>query len=65
MTIYPDPTFPLPVSDQADVIELFLELMGEDSRAGRVSEVRTTMEPIEQRRNFDDLFFPNEPLELD
>jgi hypothetical protein len=54
MAIDPNSSFPLLASDQADIIRMFLDLMIDSNRAGRVSEVRATKEPLEPRDDSND-----------
>ncbi len=65
MAIHPNSNFPLLASDQADVIRIFLELMGEGNYAERVCEVRTTNHPLEPRNDLNDSSFPSELLDLE
>jgi hypothetical protein len=51
-------------SDQAEVIRIFHELMGEGDHAGHVCEVKTTHEPLDTRGDPDDSGFPGEPHDL-
>lgn len=41
MSIHPDSNFPLSANDQADVIRIFLELIGEVNYSPRTWEVAT------------------------
>jgi len=47
MEFHPDPCIALLVSDQADVIDLFLELMKKRTQAESVCEMKTTGDPKE------------------
>jgi nitrogen-specific signal transduction histidine kinase len=42
MAMHPDPSIPLLASDQAEVIQIFLELMLERAAIEQASEVATT-----------------------
>ncbi|MGA3049250.1 MAG: hypothetical protein ABSD67_21645 [Terracidiphilus sp.] len=63
MTIQPNSNFPLLASDQADVIQIFLELMIERDRAGQAPEV-TTNQPVGRRNDSDNSLFPRDPFDL-
>ena len=58
MAIHPDSHFPILVSDQADVIRIFLELMSEGDRTARASEV-TTDQPVGPRNDSNYSRFPD------
>jgi hypothetical protein len=62
MSIHPSSSFPLLASDQADVIQIFLELMLDGDRAGRGSEV-TTNQPMGPRDDSNGSLFPDEPFD--
>jgi hypothetical protein len=63
MSIQPNSNFPLLASDQADVIQIFLELMIERDRAGHASEA-TTNQPVGPRNDSDGSLFPSDPSDL-
>jgi hypothetical protein len=65
MASQPNSYFPLLASDQADVIRIYLELMGEGNHAERVSDVRTTNAPLEPRNDSNNSCFPSELLDLE
>lgn len=56
--------FPLSVSDQAEVIRIFLELMAESHRAGRTSGPAATNHPLDSHASHDSRF-PSELLDLE
>jgi hypothetical protein len=57
MEFQPNPTIPLLATDQAEVIQLFLELMSEDNHAERVYDAKATSEPEEPRFDSNDASF--------
>jgi len=63
MANFPDSSFPLSGSDQADVIRIFLELMAEGDRAGRASGLTTTPKPVGPRNDSNDGRLPSEPFD--
>lgn len=64
MSIHPDSSFPLLASDQADVIQIFLELMSDGDRSWRASEV-TTNRPAGQCNDINDSWFQGELPDLE
>jgi len=67
MAIRSDSNFPLLMSDQEDVIRIYLELTRERDRAGCVSEVtaNNTNELLGPHNNSNDLSAPNELFGLE
>ena len=61
MSIHPNSNFPLLASDQADVIQIFLELMIDGDRAGHASEA-TTDQPVGPRNDSSDSWFPGDTV---
>jgi len=59
MSIHPDSSFPLLASDQADVIQIFLELMSESDLSYRAPEV-TTNHPVGPYSDASNPWFPGE-----
>lgn len=53
------PNIPLRASDQAEVIQIFLDLMIEADRAGRSSET-TSNQPVGPRDDSHDGWFPSD-----
>jgi len=60
MENHPISNFPLLPSDQADVIQIFLELMQEGDRAERASQAASS-EPLKPCNDFDPLWFLGQP----
>jgi hypothetical protein len=54
MANYPNSSFPLLASDQAEVIRIFLELMCEGHHDQDVSEATTTKKPLGPRSDSKD-----------
>lgn len=63
MSIHPSSSFPVLVRDQAEVIQIFLQLMRDGDLAGRGSKV-TTSQPIGPRDDPNGSLFSNEPPDL-
>ena len=57
MKIYPDSSFPLSASDQADVIRLFQELMSVNGPAGHSSDAATN-QSVAPRKDSNGSRFP-------
>lgn len=64
MSIHPDSSFPLLASDQADVIQIFLELMSQGDRSWRASEV-TTSHPAGPYGDINESWFQGELPDLE
>ena len=60
MSIHPDSNFPLLAGDQAEVIQIFLELMIHGDRAGRAPEA-TTDQPVGPLNDSSDSWVPGAP----
>jgi hypothetical protein len=63
MSIDHNPYFPLLASDQADVINLFLQLMSEGDRVVGASEI-TANQPVDWRTDSDGFLFPGDPFDI-
>ena len=58
MSIHSDSNFPISANDQADVIQIFLDLMSEGDYAPRAAEVATD-QPVASCDDSSDLWYPS------
>lgn len=63
MSIHPNSSFPLLASDQADVIQIFLQLMSEKVQSGLLPEP-TALQGFGFSSDSHALLFPDEPSDL-